>query len=94
LIKLDIEGLESAAMRGMSELFQQTRPDIFCEVLYGSGTEAELSSLITPLGYRTYALNRTGVERLATLKLAATRRNYLFTMRSLEEINALLHASL
>jgi FkbM family methyltransferase len=91
LIKLDIEGLEPAAVRGMSELFKQTRPDIFCEVLCGSGTEAELSSLIAPLGYRMFALNPTGIEQLATLTVRATRRNYLFSMRSLEEINALLH---
>ena len=93
LIKLDIEGLEPDALRGMSELLERTRPDIFCEVLCTSGTEAEISSLITPLGYRIFALNPAGMEEQAAVEVAATRRNYLFTMRSLEEINALLHAS-
>lgn len=94
LIKLDIEGLEPDAMRGMSGLLEHTRPDIFCEALYGSGTDGALARLIAPLGYRIFALNPAGIEEQATLTVAAHRRNYLFSMRSLEELNSLLHEPL
>jgi FkbM family methyltransferase len=92
LIKLDIEGLEPHALRGMSRLLEHTRPDIFCEVLCASGTEPVLAGLIAPLGYRTFALNPEGIEQQATLSVARSRRNYLFTMRTLEELHGLLHA--
>jgi FkbM family methyltransferase len=99
LIKLDIEGLEPEAVRGMSRLLDHTRPDIFCEVLYTSGTDAALSGLLAPLGYRIFALNPgatagAGIEEQATLRVAAHRRNYLFSMRPLEELKSLLHGSL
>jgi FkbM family methyltransferase len=91
LIKLDIEGLEPHALRGMSSLLQNTRPDIFCEVLCASGTARVLASLIAPLGYRTFALNPDGIEEQATLTVATIRRNYLFTMRTFAELHQLLH---
>lgn len=104
LIKLDIEGLEPQALRGMSRLLEHTRPDIFCEVLYNSGTDAALASLLGPLGYRIFALNPAGIagtaaaypriEEQAILRVAAHRRNYLFSMRSLEELKSLLYGSL
>jgi len=92
LIKLDIEGLEPQALRGMARLLDHARPDIFCEVLCNSGTDAALAGLIAPLGYRIYALDPGGIEPQATLTVAANRRNYLFTMRSLQELRTLLHA--
>ena len=99
LIKLDIEGLEPQAVRGMSRLLDHTRPDIFCEVLYNSGTDAALADLLGPLGYRIFALNpeaaaQAPIEQQATLRVAAHRRNYLFSMRPLEELEALLNGSL
>ena len=99
LIKLDIEGLEPQAIRGMARMLEQARPDIFCEVLYNSGTDAALASLIAPLGYRIFALNpaaATGgarIEEQAALTVAAHRRNYLFSMRPLEELQSLLYDS-
>jgi FkbM family methyltransferase len=94
LIKLDIEGLEPRALRGMSSLLENTRPDIFCEVLCASGTDADLDSLVGRLGYRIFALNPEGIEQQATLTVAPSRRNYLFTMRTLAELHGLLHDSL
>lgn len=99
LIKLDIEGLEPQAVRGMSRLLDHTRPDIFCEVLYNSGTDTALAGLLAPLGYRIFALNpgataSARIEQQATLRVAAHRRNYLFSMLSLEELQSLLYESL
>jgi FkbM family methyltransferase len=90
LIKLDIEGLEPEALRGMSGLLEHARPDVFCEVLFGSGTDRVLTSLIAPLGYRIFALNPHGIEEQARLASAPSRRNYLFTMRPLQQLHALL----
>lgn len=94
LIKLDIEGLEPQAVRGMSGLLERTRPDIFCEVLCTSGTADALAGLMAPLGYRTFALNPDGMEEQETLTVARSRRNYLFTMRRLPELKSLLYGSL
>jgi FkbM family methyltransferase len=99
LIKLDIEGLEPQAVRGMSRLLDHARPDIFCEVLYNSGTDAALADLLRPLGYRIFALNPDAtasarIEEQEILRVASHRRNYLFSMRSLGELESLLYGSL
>jgi FkbM family methyltransferase len=92
LIKLDIEGLEPQALRGMSTLFATSRPPIFCEVLATSGTHAELNLMIRQLGYNIFALTSRGPEEQQELEVAPSRRNYLFTMSSIEELRSLLSA--
>jgi len=54
LIKLDVEGADLHALRGMRETLKRARPTLFIEdhSIYGYYTRAELESLLRELGYR------------------------------------------
>lgn len=50
LIKLDVEGMEAAALRGASELLMQKRPIIYCEMLFAE-TSREVCRILWDYGY-------------------------------------------
>jgi FkbM family methyltransferase len=53
LVKLDVEGADLHALRGMSGLLAEHRPALFveCHDIYGYYERADLESLLTQLGY-------------------------------------------
>jgi FkbM family methyltransferase len=74
LIKLDIEGFEERALRGLMRTIERRRPAIMPEVngemleLNGSSAEA-VHDLLAPLGYRPWALDRGGFRSRHRLHL-------------------------
>ena len=60
LVKLDIEGTEAQALRGMAVTLRRDRPSIVCEVLPGDQRGEELAALLCPLGYLFYHLTPRG----------------------------------
>ncbi len=54
LVKIDTETTEPAVLRGATRLLE-SRPWIVCEILPG-WTEAEIESLLLPLGYRAFQI--------------------------------------
>lgn len=61
LVKIDIEGAEGAALRGMRNLLEQHRPIVLLET-HGDEAVAECKALLTQLGYQQIQLE--GVKRL------------------------------
>jgi FkbM family methyltransferase len=78
LLKLDIEGHEPAALRGMGELLRSGRPTMLIEVLTDD-TAREVWSLLEPLGYEAYRIHeRSGIERVHSLAgQSGVERNYV-----------------
>lgn len=79
LLKVDTETTECQVLRGMRATLERDRPDIFCEVLCGSGTEFALEEILGPLGYRYYHLTPEGPIRRDHVEGHPTWLNYLFS---------------
>ncbi len=78
LIKIDIEGHEPAAIRGLGSRLAQSRPAILVEIL-SDAAGAEVWELLQPLGYAAYRIaDRSGVSRSDAVTWVSNReRNYL-----------------
>lgn len=87
LIKIDTETTEPVVFQGFRETIARDKPDIICEVLYGK-TEEALMEFFGPLGYRYYHVTDRGLiekEKIEGDK-TFTFRNYLFSVRGVEEL--------
>ena len=78
LLKIDIEGHEPAALRGMGEQLSRGRPTILIEVLSNEAAN-EVWSLLKPLDYEAYRIDeRRGIERVDGMAgQSDAGRNYL-----------------
>ena len=79
LVKLDIEGTEAQALRGMAVTLRRDRPSIVCEVLPGDQRGEELAALLSPLGYLFYHLTPRGPLPARDIEGHPEWLNYLFT---------------
>lgn len=79
LIKLDTEGTELDALKGMKGLLETGHPNLICEVLAGAATD-DLEEFLRGFGYAMYHLSRTGPKHVTHLRppMASQGRNYLF----------------
>jgi FkbM family methyltransferase len=93
LVKLDVEGAEPQALRGMVDVLRAERPTIVCEVLKGFGTEGQVEEVLGHLGYRYYLLTRQGPLLRNRIQGQPEEqwhlRNYLLTTLSPDEVAAL-----
>lgn len=76
MVKLDIEGFETRALRGMAELIERHRPLVVCEMnsemLHRAGTSPrDVCEFMTSRGYLGFAMD-------AALAILRTRRLKLF----------------
>ncbi|WP_165073936.1 FkbM family methyltransferase [Paludisphaera rhizosphaerae] len=88
LVKIDVEGYECSAVRGMADMLRQARPLVATEIaadhLGRAGcTPADLISLMKSLGYTGWTIGsqRAGIERefnLTTIDPSATFYNALW----------------
>lgn len=78
LLKVDIEGHEPAALRGMGELLGVARPTMLIEVLTDEAAR-EVWSLLQPLDYEAYRIDeRRGIDRVDEMAgQTGAGRNYL-----------------
>ena len=86
LIKLDIEGHEVPAIRGLGEHLAMSRPPILVEILSDS-SGSEIWKLLQPLGYEAYRIaDRTGVQRTEAVGWVSNQeRNYLLAVPQMLE---------
>jgi FkbM family methyltransferase len=79
LMKIDTEGNEDEVLAGAGELFERSRPFVFCEVLRGL-TEDRLNAWFEGRRYRFYRLEAQGLRRFGRIEGDETyrARNFLF----------------
>lgn len=87
LVKIDTESTEPQVLQGLANSINRDRPNIFCEVLSGFGTEQQIEELLKPLGYRFYMLTATGPVRRDHIDAHTEWPNYLFSMLGDDEIS-------
>jgi FkbM family methyltransferase len=59
LVKIDVEGLEVAVMRGMEQLLRAHRPVVFCEIFGGANSNPDPQGTLefcVSLGYQAFVL--------------------------------------
>jgi hypothetical protein len=59
LVKIDVEGLEVAVMRGMEQLLRAHRPVVFCEIFGGANSNPDPQGTLefcVSLGYEAFVL--------------------------------------
>lgn len=82
LIKIDVEGYELAALRGIQRLLETDRPWIACEITEGflrrfGHSAAELVSYLDGLGYQPYALESLpSLKQIAAVELSDPDRQF------------------
>lgn len=81
LVKIDTESTEPEVLAGMAAILEQSRPDLICEVLRTTTTEAAIEAAVRGLGYRFYHLTPSGALRHERLTGHRGWRNYLLTAR-------------
>lgn len=80
LVKLDVEGVEEIALRGMQQTIQKFKPTLFIEVLDSRpDLIAELKKLVD-LGYRVGDLCKDGIKKHDLDTAKGEDRNLLFTV--------------
>jgi FkbM family methyltransferase len=60
MVKIDVEGLETEVLAGMSTLLEQSRPVVFCEIFGGDASNPDPEFTIRSLsekGYRPYTFD-------------------------------------
>lgn len=79
LVKIDTEGNEDEVLAGAGELFQRSRPYVFCEVLKGL-TEDRLNAWFEGRRYRFFRLEAGGPRPFERIEGDETyrARNFLF----------------
>lgn len=82
VIKLDVEGFELLALRGLRRTLEHRRPALVLEangemLEMNGGSPAALHDFLEPLGYRAWALDRGGFRQRHRLKLHPLRREHL-----------------
>jgi len=80
LIKLDVEGIEELALRGMRETIERFKPTLFIEVLDGRPELMKELLFLVELGYEVGDLTEEGVVALKLDNSKGKERNLLFTM--------------
>ena len=66
-MKIDVEGFETAVVRGGSKLFATKKPDVICEILPSSTRHQELDGMLRELGYQYFQINNSGLSRCESI---------------------------
>lgn len=89
LIKIDIEGGEPAAFRSGADFLSEHRPDILCEVLPDTPTDA-MATQLRGLGYRFYSVGPGELGADDDLRGLTDRRDWLYTTKTPDELAELV----
>ncbi len=82
LAKIDVEGFEDRALRGMRRILEESRPHLVVEC-NPDGPFSAVESLLIPLGYRFFHLSQRGPRRVDRIVPDSCEhaRNYLAIAR-------------
>ncbi|MBB6172925.1 FkbM family methyltransferase [Nocardiopsis mwathae] len=81
VLKVDVEGTETAVFEHGSRFVKEHRPDILCEVLPGADT-GRLHALLEPLGYRFHLVGEQALAPATPVRGHDRFRDWFFTTRA------------
>lgn len=84
-VKLDVEGSELRALRGMGEILQRDEPMLLVEICQSTARRAgfevnDILDLLGPLGYRAFVIQES-----------SERSHYVDSLEDIEQANVLFH---
>ena len=85
LIKIDVEGHEAAALRGMMNQLEGKRPALLIEVL-STGAADEVDRLTRPFGYVVYRLDQDGPQQLDAVAPAPGTNLFMCSPETAEQL--------
>ena len=94
VIKVDVEGLEGAVVRGGAGLFARLKPDLMCEISTHGGQFEPVTAVLKPLGYRFYRFTDAGLVEAETRDPKVRGRDWLMSARDdLSDLIAAVNAT-
>jgi FkbM family methyltransferase len=89
VMKIDVEGTESAIFEHGRRFLATFGPDILCEVLQGASDPEALSRVLAPLQYRPLLVTKDGLSPRPTISPHPHYRDWLFTLRNDSSLRSL-----
>jgi FkbM family methyltransferase len=89
VIKIDVEGFEWQVFHGGQELLRRVRPDIVSEILRKAPKVPEMQDFLHSVGYRIFHITSSGLVLSKNILPVKNERDWLFTIRTSEELKAL-----
>ena len=87
-VKIDVEGGENDVFAHGQEFLAAVHPDILCEVLEDRAEPRELMSHLGGHGYHYYLVGEDRLHARTTIRPDAHLRDWLFTLKSPDEMRA------
>ncbi|MGC2939606.1 MULTISPECIES: FkbM family methyltransferase [unclassified Brevibacterium] len=87
-VKIDVEGGENDVFAHGQEFLAAIHPDILCEVLEDRAKPRELMGHLGEYGYHYYLIGEDRLYAQTTIRPDARLRDWLFTLRSPDEMRA------
>lgn len=77
-IKVDIEGAELQALKGMKEVLRKLKPVLLVEILKEQNDRNTILSFLSDLGYQQFYISNDGA--ISEIETSVNRDNYLFSI--------------
>jgi FkbM family methyltransferase len=90
LIKIDVEGTEDAVLGHGARVLRELQPDVVCELLPAANTAAAVTQALSVAPYRFYKICGDALVRHDRLEPDARFHDWLFTVRSEQDLRAAL----
>jgi FkbM family methyltransferase len=88
-MKIDVEGFEWEIFKGGRELLRRVKPDMVCEVLRRAPNIPQMQAFLEETGYNLFHITEAGLRPATRIVPVKLERDWLFTIRSADELRAL-----
>lgn len=88
VMKVDVEGTEDELFRHGQDFLERFHPDMLCEVLEGVADPSTLEGLLSPHGYRFYALRERAMIARGGIQPDPEFRDWFFSAREPGDLRA------
>ena len=88
VMKIDVEGTEDALFRDGQRFLERFHPDMLCEVLDGVADPRVLETLLSPHGYRFYAVRERAAIARDHIRPDPAFRDWLFSTQDHDDLQA------
>ncbi len=86
VVKIDVEGFESAVIEGATYFINSNVVDFICEILPNAVDEEKINQLLGQRGYQFYQFTSSGLVQHTAIIPSKQGKDWLFTKRQAEEV--------